>query len=127
MCVCVCVCVLCDGEETQGREIREKEGNRVTGLGGLLSILPGRQPSVHAILALRHCHIATTHAFMSCIMHYVTVFWPVIREVYTYFRHCMTTGFGPFNFPTRGQLWNRRDHSPASGVRHKMYTYTLYK
>ena len=25
MCVCVCVCVvLCDGEETQGREIRRK-------------------------------------------------------------------------------------------------------
>ena len=23
-CVCVCVCVLCDGEETQGREIRRK-------------------------------------------------------------------------------------------------------
>ena len=50
-------------------------------LGGLLSTLPGRQPSVHAILALRHRHIATMHVFMSCNTHYAIVIWPVIREV----------------------------------------------
>ena len=36
------------------------------------------------------------------------------------FLHCVATGFGPFNLLTRGTLWNRRDHSPAQGVR-RMY------
>ena len=93
--------------------MREGDGERkvrVVGLGGLLSASPGRQPSVHTNLALRRRHIATTHALMSCHMHYATVFGG--RQGSTYFLHCMTTGFGPFNLPTRGQLWNRRDHSP---------------
>ena len=57
--------------------MREGDGERkvrVVGLGGLLSASPGRQPSVHTNLALRRRHTATTHALMSCDMHYATVF-----------------------------------------------------
>ena len=61
--------------------MREGDGERKVRLGGLLSASPGRQPSVHTNLALRRRHTATTHALMSCDMHYATVFWPVIREV----------------------------------------------
>ena len=67
------VCVLCDW----GRNMREGDGERkvrVVGLGRLLSASPGRQPSVHTNLALRRCHTATTHALMSCDIHYATVF-----------------------------------------------------
>ena len=57
--------------------MREGDGERkvrVVGLGGLLSASPGRQPSVYTNLALRRRHTATTHALMSCDMHYATVF-----------------------------------------------------
>ena len=57
--------------------MREGDGERkvrVVGLGGLLSASPGRQPSVHTNLASRRRHTATTHALMSCDMHYATVF-----------------------------------------------------
>ena len=64
--------------------MREGDGDRkvrVVGLGGLLSASPGRQPSVHTNLALRHRHTATTHALMSCDMHYGNRFWPAIRDI----------------------------------------------
>ena len=75
--MCVCVCVLCDW----GRNMREGDGERKVrvGLGGLLS--GWGNPVSHTNLALRRRHTATTHALMSCDMHYATVFWPVIREV----------------------------------------------
>ena len=36
--------------------------------------------------------------------------------------HCVATAFGSFNLLTRGTPWNRRDHSPAQGVR-RMYVF----
>ena len=83
--------------------MREGDGERkvrVVGLGGLLSASPGQQPSVHTNLALRCRHTATTHALMSCDIHYATVL--AGHQGSIYFLHCMTTGFGTFNLPTRG-------------------------
>ena len=77
-------------------------------MGGLLSTLPGQQPSVHAMLALRCHHIPTTHAFMHELLHALCNIFLPGHQGSTYFRYCMTMGFGPFNLPTRGQLWNRR-------------------
>ena len=105
-------CVCCVNVKKHKEGNKEKDGKRVTGLGWLLSTLPGRQPSVHASLALRRHHIATMHAFMGCNMHCATLFGRSSGK-YLYVRHCMTTAFRPFNLPTRGQLWNRLDHSPA--------------
>ena len=93
--------------------MREGDGERkvrVVGLGGLLSASPGRKPSVHTNLALRRRHTATTHALMSCHMHYATVFG---RSSGKYlFPSLYDHGFRSLYLPTRGQLWNRRDHSP---------------
>ena len=63
----VYVCVLCDW----GRNMREGDGERKVRVVGLLS---ASQPSVHTNLALRRRHTATTHALMSCDIHYATVF-----------------------------------------------------
>ena len=143
VCVCVCVCVLEFVKERKWGKIGERTG---FSLGGLLSTSPRQQPSVCACLVCR-CHPPTVVHAPSCVwvfslskassiacyqsyMMYalwlrvsneilaVYIFRPVIREVPI--PSLCSTGFGPFNLPTRGTLWNRRDHSPAQGVR-RMY------
>ena len=58
------------------------------------------------------------------LLHYLRI----ITEFYaghqgsTYFLHRLTTGFGPFNFPTRSHLRKRRDHSLV-GVRQSLLDY----
>ena len=74
-CVCVCVCVVSLGKKHDGGR-RRKESNSRVGMAFVRIPWAATQ-----CLALRRRHTATTHALMSCDMHYATVFRPVIREV----------------------------------------------
>ena len=95
VCVCVCVCVYCV---------------KITSRVGKAFVRIARAATQRPCSPSQWAPLLTTTSVCTGSLNFVLV----IREVYTYFRHRMTTGFGPFKLPTRGHLWKQAGPLPLA-------------
>ena len=98
MCVC---CVICE-EREKGDGLRRNGGRGWGNRAGRAFVRIARAATQHSCGLSLGTYYAHNPRAQEC--HYYV--WYVFgrssgKYNYTYFRHCMTTGFSPFHFPTR--------------------------